>query len=263
MSTWYKVAWIDPLFAAFNAVAPGRGHAEDGTIGDAAHQAESSGHNPDDTPGVRAERQDADSKPEVRAADVDSTGSWPAGLSMERCVQAVLHGPVAERDRLIYIIFNRRIWRAATGWRQETYTGSDPHDRHAHFSGNPDSDDDGRPWTSILNLGDDMLKDEKIVSTSTPGMGDRDAATLLSDIWNVVMRGRTQGGDLWGDSPFAKLLAAAARPALDAATVAAALAPLLTDHLGVEVSQDQLVAALNSDAGQAALVRAANAAEDS
>lgn len=121
-------------------------------------------------------------------------------------------------------------------------------------------------WASFMaqvNGGDDMLKDEKIVSTSTPGMGDRDAATLLSDIWNVVMRGRTQGGDLWGDSPFAKLLAAAARPALDAATVAAALAPLLTDHLGVEVSQDQLVAALNSDAGQAALVKAANAAEDS
>lgn len=54
-----------------------------------------------------------------------------------------------------------------------------------------------------------------------------------------------------------------ARPAFDVAAFAAALAPLLADHLGVEVSADQLVAALESDAGQAALVKAANAAEDS
>lgn len=107
-----------------------------------------------------------------------------------------------------------------------------------------------------------MLKDEVIGGTSSPGMADRNAAVLLADIWNVVMRSKTMGGPLWVDSPFTKLLAAASQP-FDVAALAAALAPLLTDHLGVEVSQDALVAALNSDAGQAALVKAANTAEDS
>lgn len=61
----------------------------------------------------------------------------------------------------------------------------------------------------------------------------------------------------------ANLAALTARPALDVAALAAALAPLLTDHLGVEVSAEVLVAALKSDEGQAALVAADNKAEDS
>lgn len=162
MSTWYKVAWIPPLFAAVDAIAPNRGHGQDGTIGDTAHQAETSGHNPDDTPGVKAERQDADSKPEVRAADVDSDLRQP-GLTMEDVVQAVLVECRAGREtRLIYIIYNGRIWRAANGWREERYTGSDRHDKHAHFSGHPDGDDNAAPWTCILALGDDVEQTEQI-----------------------------------------------------------------------------------------------------
>jgi hypothetical protein len=166
---WVAVAWIRPLFAAVNGLAPNRAHGQDGTIGDAAHQAETSGHNPDDTPGVSAERQDADTIPEVRAADVDADLRQP-GLSMEDIVQAVLHGPAAELNRLIYIIYNRRIWRKSNGWRQETYTGSDPHDRHAHFSGDPASDDDARPWTSIENLGDDMIDMGQQIPDLPPGV---------------------------------------------------------------------------------------------
>jgi len=150
---WYKVKWIDPLFAAVNAIAPSRTHDQDGTIGDTAHMAGTSGHNPDDTSGVSAERQDADTKPEVRAADVDARLNKP-GLTMEMIVQAVLVECRAGRERrLIYIIYNRRIWRAANGWREEVYTGIDPHDKHAHFSGHPDYDEDGSPWVAILRLG--------------------------------------------------------------------------------------------------------------
>jgi hypothetical protein len=36
--------------------------------------------------------------------------------------------------RLRYLIYERRIWSASNGWRQETYEGSNPHDKHAHFS---------------------------------------------------------------------------------------------------------------------------------
>lgn len=151
MITWYKVAWIDPFFTALDIIAPGRDHATDGTIGDLTHATGVSGHNPDDTPGVRAERQDADTKPEVRALDADADLRQP-GLSMQAVVDAILRTP-RDRDRLIYLIYNRRIWRASNGWREEVYTGSDPHTTHLHASGHPNADDDGAPWQSILNLG--------------------------------------------------------------------------------------------------------------
>src|SRR6476469_6028974 len=49
---------------------------------------------------------------------------------------------------------------------------------------------------------DDMLKDEVVAGTNSQGMGNRTADTLLSDIWNTVMRGTSAGGGLWNDSPF-------------------------------------------------------------
>jgi len=161
MAAWVKVKWINPLFEAVNTVAPNRGHDQDGTIGDLAHASGVSGHNPDDTPGVSAERTDADTIPEVRAADVDARG-----VDMERVVQAVLSGPAAERNRLIYIIYNRRIWQKSNGWKQARYTGDDPHDTHSHWSGDPASDEDGRPWTSILALAGGQ-EDEDTMQTIT------------------------------------------------------------------------------------------------
>jgi hypothetical protein len=175
------VKWIDPLFEAFNAIAPNRAKGQDGTIGDTAHQAETSGHNPDDTAGVKAERQDADSVPEVRAADVDADLRQP-GVTMEQAVQAVLHGPAAERDRLIYIIYNRRIWRKSNGWRQETYTGSDPHDRHAHFSGDPESDEDARAWTSIKNIGAGMEQTEPLNPANAEGNTVGNALNIATQV---------------------------------------------------------------------------------
>jgi hypothetical protein len=151
---WIKASWIPPLFAAFNAIAPNRSTGSDGTIGDTAHQGSASGHNPDDTPGSNPERTDADNIAEVRAADVTVTLNAP-GVSMEQIVQRVLATP-AERDRLIYIIFNRRIWRKSNGWKQESYSGSNPHTGHAHFSGDPASDTDSGEWNSIKGIKEEV-----------------------------------------------------------------------------------------------------------
>lgn len=160
MVVWYKVKWIDPFFDALNRVFPNRTKGSDGTIGDAAHQTEVSGHNPDDTDGVRAEREDADTKPEVRAADATNDLHDPAGRTMWDVVHAILAHP-ADRDRLIYMICNGKIWRKSNSWREEVYTGSDLHWGHGHFSGDPASDENGAPWESILAMGDDMTLDAR------------------------------------------------------------------------------------------------------
>jgi hypothetical protein len=120
------------LRTAFNALAPGRDKASDGWIGDTAHQQEVSDHNPDETGSVPI--HDADRTNEVHAIDVDND-LRESDLTMEKVVQFLLGRcrSGAER-RLRYIIWNRRIWSASSGWVQQTYAGASPHTEHAHFS---------------------------------------------------------------------------------------------------------------------------------
>lgn len=143
---------MDRMWNDFRKTFPDSIRAQDGWIGDLAHSQGKSGHNPDDTPGVQAEREDADSKQEVRGIDKDKRLNAANGTTLEQVVQKMLKTP-NDLKRLIYIIFNRRIWKKSNGWKQETYTGSDPHDMHAHFSGDPVFDEDGAEWTSITSFG--------------------------------------------------------------------------------------------------------------
>lgn len=133
MATWILIAAAKSLFAAFDELAPDRDHASDGSVGNAAHAAEVSDHNPDETGSVPI--HDADHINEVHAIDVDSDLRVP-GLTMESVVQFVLgRCRSGAEKRLRYIIYDRRIWEADNGWRQRVYTGTaDPHINHAHFS---------------------------------------------------------------------------------------------------------------------------------
>ena len=136
-AAWVLVACLKQLMTEFNVLAPGRDHASDGSIGDAAHQDEVSDHNPDETGSVPI--HDADHTNEVHAIDVDDDLREP-GLTMEAVVQFLLgRCRSGAETRLRYIIYNRRIWEADNGWKQRTYTGASAHTEHAHFSASYDT----------------------------------------------------------------------------------------------------------------------------
>lgn len=84
-----------------------------GWIGDAAHQAECSDHDPDSV-GV------------VHAIDPMVTGTR---------AQTIVNQCLAHTSDLQYVIHNRVIWESKTGWKARKYTGSNPHTDHVHISG--------------------------------------------------------------------------------------------------------------------------------
>lgn len=132
MTNWILTLGLQNLRAQINAWAPDRDHTSDGSIGDAAHQAETSGHNPDDTPGSRAEwNGDPDSTPEVRAFDCDT--DFRNGATAQQLVDHIVG--LKPSSVLRYVIYNRRIYEAGNGWASRAYTGASPHTEHIHFSG--------------------------------------------------------------------------------------------------------------------------------
>lgn len=132
MADWVLIPCLVALRTEINFIAPYRDKASDGSIGDTAHQQETSDHNPDETGSVPI--HDADHINEVHAIDVDND-LRESDLTMEKIVQFLLGRcrSGAER-RLRYIIWNKRIWSASSDWVQKTYTGPSPHTEHAHFS---------------------------------------------------------------------------------------------------------------------------------
>jgi hypothetical protein len=132
MADWVLIPCLKVLFAEFDRIAPSRDHASDGSIGDLAHQNEVSDHNRDEEGSVPI--HDADHINEVHAIDVDNN-LRESDLTMEKVVQFLLaRCRSGAEKRLRYMIYNRRIWSASSGWVQKTYTGASPHTEHGHFS---------------------------------------------------------------------------------------------------------------------------------
>jgi len=129
------------LRAEINTLWPHRDRASDGWIGDAAHNARSSDHNPDYAAGGI-----------VRAIDVDKDG-----IPADSVVEQIRRDP-----RVAYVIWDASIWENPNAypgrgyWRG--YTGANPHRQHFHVSVRRGStwDQDRRPWgltSSISNVG--------------------------------------------------------------------------------------------------------------
>ena len=158
MASWILVPCLVSLRNEFNKLAPGRDKASDGSIGDTAHQQESSDHNPDET--GRTPYSDADHVNEVHAIDVDDD-LRKSGWTMEKCLEIIVTRHREGRDdRLQNIIYNRRIWSRSWGWTARTYTGANAHTEHAHFSARYTTAQESNTKAWGLLEADDVTKSE-------------------------------------------------------------------------------------------------------
>lgn len=168
MVAWVLVPCLVSLRTEFNKLAPNRDKASDGSIGDSAHSRSSSDHNPDET-GVTP-YEDSDSINEVHAIDLDKD-LRRSGWSMEKAVRIIVERHRTGKDnRLQNIIWNGRIWSRSWGWTARKYTGSNPHDKHAHFSARYTTaqEQDTRPW-GLLDAANDLESDQDV----TVSKGDK------------------------------------------------------------------------------------------
>lgn len=110
--SWHIAPALKQMLAEVNKKWPGRSKASDGGIGNAAHSARVSDHNPN-------------GRGSVNAYDVTIKGINEQTL----IAQAKKHPSVR------YIIFNRRIMNRDIGsFAPRYYSGANPHDKHVHIS---------------------------------------------------------------------------------------------------------------------------------
>ncbi len=269
MADWILVPCLVSLRNEFNRLAPGRDKASDGSIGDSAHAGSSSDHNPDETGATPYE--DADSRNEVHAIDVDAD-LRRSGWSMQKAVEVIVTRHRTGRDdRLQNVIYNRRIWSRTYDWANRPYNGSNPHDKHAHFSARytTAAESDTSPWGLLEE--DDMLTadDKPIIEAALKSvLLDDDSAVagkLKARPWQYA------GGGTPGDITGANLLgyftalyanvkslqqsvaalagAVAGITDVDEQALAAALTPALTDAVreaGGGASAEEVEAALRN-----------------
>jgi hypothetical protein len=119
------------LYDQVNALAPHRKRGYDGTIGDAAHAARKSDHNPNAAGVVTA---------------MDLTNDPAGGLDALKLAEALRHS----RDpRIKYVIHAGRIFSAKVQpWVWRPYLGADAHQHHVHVSvdADPALYDSTAPW---------------------------------------------------------------------------------------------------------------------
>lgn len=130
MSGWELTAGLKNLRSQVDKRWPDRNKTSDGTIGDAAHQDRTSGHNPDDTPGsLPAWNGDPDTKPEVRSWDMDhDIGSGVSGQMLVDHMRALPKLATVIR----YMNYKGKIYHERTGFKPEPSSG---HETHIHFEG--------------------------------------------------------------------------------------------------------------------------------
>lgn len=136
--SWRLAKSIAKLREEVDAQWPQRDRRSDGTIGDDAHAASTSDHNPFVSVGgvgvVRA--IDITHDPSGRGPSAQALANWFAQLAREG------------DSRVRYIIWNREIYNPGIAQRWRPYSGSNPHTKHVHLSVSltPRHFDSNRKW---------------------------------------------------------------------------------------------------------------------
>lgn len=174
---WRVARSLEALRAQINAAAPLRSKASDGTIGDAAHAATKSGHNPNAAGHVVA---------------MDITHDPENGCDCN----AIFASLIAGRDRrLQYIIWNRQIVnREVSPWTIRPYNGANPHDKHIHIEVDEKIElyDDAAPWTVSVRSGPPAPPDVEPTAPAATGTEVLGAAVTAASIgvgawlWNAL-----------------------------------------------------------------------------
>ncbi len=169
MASWTLVPCLVALRTEFDRIAPGRDRSSDGSIGDQAHRERTSSHNVDDGPGQGSTpSEDADSRPEVHAADVTANLRTP-GWTMQRAVDIIVDRHRRRVDnRLKNIIYNGKIYSRSWGWLEKDYTGDNQHKKHAHFESlyTDAAEQDTSPWGLLDEEEDDMPSADEIATAT-------------------------------------------------------------------------------------------------
>ena len=130
MAEWRLAKGLIKLREQINQRWPQRSKLSDGSIGDTAHSARVSDHNPSN--GI------------VHAIDI--THDPEHGVDGGLLAQALTTDP-----RIKYVIFAGRIYKARTG-QWEAYHGPNRHDHHVHVSITDAGADDERTWALDTNI---------------------------------------------------------------------------------------------------------------
>lgn len=171
MATARLVPALTMLRAQLNAINPHRDKSSDGWIGDTAHSARVSDHNPDGAGWVHA-------------LDIDRDGISPYDVV----------NTAIKDSRVNYVIFEGQIWSRQYAFRTRKYTGANRHDKHIHVSvlhGSPAQD--GRAWGLAGTVPLPVLNVQPI-AVSKPAVGSS------ADVLRQGMRGDTVlawQGELW------------------------------------------------------------------
>jgi hypothetical protein len=162
----------------YNAKYPKRGKASDGMLGDEAHAARQSDHNPDKNGVVRA---------------LDITHDPEHGLD----ISAEAHRLVDSGDpRIYYVIANGRIW----GWPKKQwydYDGTDKHFNHMHISVNTSNGDDTTPWKIDPERSKDVMTDAQIDRTIAAAYMNIEGVKPTQDQWDLHRKQLREQGAAW------------------------------------------------------------------